>query len=195
MKNFNMNAFMRLLGKNTVIRSMIPLGFKAGAPLIRCQGDKVLLTVPYARYKTTGNIDGTLVYPMAYAATFVALPEPQIPESLAAAAKGKRTFFPGKLVSFRALSFDPAFADVNFGKPIDTFRHEAIKGMSREQYEKEILTLYAAYEKVVGACLAGEAPAAMDKMNLKQLLGELIVPNQKAMYQKLDDEFYQTYLA
>ena len=195
MKNFETTGFMRLLGKNTVIRSMIPLGFQAGAPAIRTENGRVFVIVPYARFKTTGDIDNTLVYPILYTATFEALQPAEPPENFAKAAKPGKEIFPGKLVAFNTLSYMPECGNMDFDKPVGTFRHEAVKKYSKEEYIAQIQKMYAAYDKVIHAYFAGQEPEISDKMQMKTLLNELIVPEQKNMYRFVDAAFYDLYLA
>ena len=195
MAAFDMEIFMRLLKKDKGVRALIPMEMKACAPTFCAKNGKVFLNVPFAKYKETGKPDGTLVYPIAFVVTFEALALPEMPESFAKVVKTKKEVFPGKIVAFRTLKYEADCADVDFGKPIGTFRHEAIRGMSKDAYIDEVKALYDVYGKLIGALLSGEECALSDRMTLKQLLGELVVPGQKQMYSAVDKAFFDAYLA
>jgi len=193
MSNFNMETFMLLLSQNAAIRSLVPMGFKAGAPTIRREGSSVLLTVPFARYKTNGNIDNTAVYPVRFTATFKAFTPQEPSAAMKKAIKEEKPIFPGKLIAFSTLPYEPAYADVVFDAPIGKFRHEAVKKYDKEAYRAQIRKLYDAYDKVINAYLEQKEPQLSDQMALKTLLGELVVPAQKAMYQRIDADFSKLY--
>ena len=92
----------------------LPLGYTAGLPLLQIRNEQLCLQIPYLKYRVTGVVDKTLVYPIRYVLTLV------LPEK--------------KLVDFQDLSFQPQFRKVDFNSPVGLFRHEAVQHMTKTEY-------------------------------------------------------------
>lgn len=150
------------------------MGVGQGLPVLRVLNGRLCMTVPYLKYKKTGKPDGTLVYPIMYTVT-LALPD------LAP-------------VSFEDMRYSAAFRLVDFTKPIGTFRHDAIKQYSREQYfalKDELLGLYG---KTVDMLLFDAPYAPEDDRRMGELLRLLMEPCLKPIYKALDPDFYNKYM-
>ena len=103
------------LSKRDEVRALIPMGYVPGIPMLAVKNEYLVAIVPFLKYKITGTVDHTLVFPVKYVMEF-ALPE-------------------STLTAFRDLAYEEQFAQVDFNKCIGFFRHEEIKNLSKEEYQ------------------------------------------------------------
>lgn len=149
-------------------------GVGQGLPVLTVRGGRLCLMVPYLKYKKTGKPDATLVYPIMYTVT-VTLPE-------------------SAPVSFEDLRFESAFRLVDFTKPIGTFRHDAIKKYSKDEYfamKDELLELYG---RTADMLLYGDEYSERDDRRMRELLRLLTEPSLKPIYAVLDRDFFEKYM-
>ena len=107
-KEFSTEALIKNLKTNAfILNSSMPMGYVPNLPILCILNGNLCMKIPFLKYKVTGEIDKTFVYPTRYVATVI-IPEEQI-------------------VAFEDLSLKGAFAKVVFSDPIGTFRHDAIK--------------------------------------------------------------------
>lgn len=105
------------------IRSLVPMGYTPGLPVLTVRNDELCVEIPFLRYKVTGEKDRTLVFPVRYVATYL-IPELQ-------------------MVEFVDLAYAPGGDGVDYGKAIGFFRHKAIADLSYQEYDdlrRDILT-------------------------------------------------------
>ncbi len=158
-----------------VRKSIIPLEYVAGTPLFRMCNSKVYLVIPFLRYKVTGEVDKTYVYPIRYTVT-VSIPE-------------------RKIVGFEDLGSNPVFRKVDFSKPIGLFRHESIKQYTQKQFKTEKDKLFALYDKIIMELTDNQRYLKADGDEFTALLKTLLEPSLKPIYKVLDKEFYNKFLA
>ena len=60
--------------KRSETRTLIPMGYVPGIPMLTIKNDCLIAIVPFLRYKTTGEKDRTLVFPIRYVLEY-SLPE------------------------------------------------------------------------------------------------------------------------
>jgi len=154
-----------------VLGAKMPLGYVAGYPMLGIKADELCITVPFLYYKSTGEVDKTLVFPIRYILTMT-LPEQGI-------------------VSFNDLSYSPM--NIDFHKPICLFRHEAIKNLDKKAYSEKQDELFSLYDKVISHLLTGSAYTAEDESRMSQLLNLLLEPELRPFYKKLAPDFYKKY--
>ncbi len=152
----------------------IPLGYVTGYPMLGMYNGQPVMTVPFLRYKVTGQVDKTLVFPIHYTVT-VALPSTRI-------------------LAFQDLSADRRFQKVDFGKPIGFFRHEAVKSLSKTQFAAKREALFAAYDKIIAAMVAGRDYTPGERETMADLLKMLAEPCLMPIYQALEPAFYAKFL-
>lgn len=152
----------------------MPMGYTDGYPIINRANGKVYLVIPFLRFKVTGEVDKTLVYPIRYTVTA------ELPT--------------GRIVSFQDLGADSRFRKVDFDKPIGLFRHDAIKDLDKREFAAVKDALYGAYDTVIASLLAGEEPAEEAVNAMAELLSRLAEPCQKPIYQALDGNFSARFL-
>ena len=152
----------------------MPLGYTDSYPMINRVNDKVYLVIPFLRFKVTGEVDKTLVYPIRYTVTA------ELPT--------------GRIVSFQDLGADSRFRKVDFNKPIGLFRHDAIKDLTKQEFAAVKEELYGAYDAVLAGLLAGQEPAEEAVNTMAALLSRLAEPCQKPIYQALDSNFAAKFL-
>lgn len=152
----------------------MPMGYTDGYPMFHRVNGKVYLVIPFLRFKVTGEVDKTLVFPIRYTVTA------ELPT--------------GRIVSFQDLAADSRFRQVDFNKPIGLFRHDAIKELSKQEYQAAKEELYAAYDAVLASLIAGQEPAEDAVKAMAELLSRLAEPSQKPIYQALDSNFCDKFL-
>lgn len=165
-RNMNRSEFMFQCG--------IPLGYVAGLPILQIRKERLCLMIPYLKYKVTGQVDKTLVYPIRYIVTTV-LPE-------------------GQVVEYMDLAYQKTFSKVNFTEAIGTFRHEAVKHLDKKEYQMLRDELLGQYDKVIGTLLYDEKYSGEDEQRMCRLMQQLIEPSLLPMYKALDEDFYNKYM-
>lgn len=158
-----------------VLHCNMPLGYVPGLPILKILNDELCLEVPFLKYKLTGQPDQTLVYPLRYTVTMT------LPEK--------------KMVAFSNLAYDSRFAQVDFDQPIGTFRHEAVKHLKKDEYRKVREELLDQYDKVARALLEGAPYTAEDEAHMRRLMQMMLEPSLLPLYQALDADFFEKYLA
>ncbi len=153
----------------------IPMGYTAGYPLLSMQNGVICMTIPYVRYQITGQVDKTLVYPIRCAVT-VTVPG-------------------GMPVGFQDLRVDRRFQKVSFDKPVGLFRHEAIRGLTKQEFAQKRDELYECYDQVLCAMLQGQAYSQQEGEKLSQLLKTLVEPSLMPVYKALEPAFYEKFMA
>lgn len=152
----------------------MPMGYVEGYPMFHRVNGKVYLVIPFLRFKVTGEVDKTLVYPIRYTVTA------ELPT--------------GRITSFQDLSADSRFRKVDFDKPIGLFRHDAIKDLTKQEFAAVKDELYGAYDAVLASLLAGQEPTEEAVKAMAELLSRLAEPCEKPIYQALDSNFSAKFL-
>lgn len=158
-----------------VLHAEMPMSYVTGLPILQILNDQLCLCVPFLQYRPTGQVDRTLVYPIRYTVTI------SVPEF--------------KPLAFMDLAIDPRFGNVDFNKPVGTFRHDAIKHLNKKEYDAQRKALLQQYDKVIRALLLGEAYDEKDEETMCRLMQMLAEPGLYPIYRALDEDFYNKYLA
>lgn len=166
-KKFKTSEFM--------LGCQLPMGYVAGYPVLQIKNGSLCMLIPFLKYKSTGKVDKTLVYPIRYTVC-IELPEVRV-------------------VGFSDLAYAKCFERVDFSRPIGLFRHESIKNLNRVQYKEKRKELYEMYDKLVASLLYGEEYTAEDDAKFRELIRIMIEPCEYQLYRVLDAEFYNKYLA
>ena len=115
-----------------ILNCDIPLGYVAGLPIVQVKNNGSLcLVIPYLKYKITGPVDKTLVFPIKYTVT-VKLPEERI-------------------VQFSDISVTAGYKTLDFSKPVGLFRHDSIKHLSKGEYRAKREELLSFYDKFLNS--------------------------------------------
>lgn len=157
-----------------ILRCGMPMGYVPGLPVLQIRNDELCLTVPFLRYRVTGQPDKTLVYPIRYTATFV------LPEM--------------KPVEFQDLQYQARFGKISFGEPVGLFRHEAVRHLSRQEYQALRSELMGEYDRVIDALLNDGEYGPEHEARMAELMTMMVEPSLRPMYQALDADFYGKYL-
>lgn len=178
MENKDNTAISRLyksLKSREEVRALIPMGYVAGMPIIAIKNEQLVAQVPFLRYKITGEVDRTLVFPIRYIMEYL------VPE--------------GHAVGFKDLAMEPEYADYNFDQVIGFFRHQAVKHLDREAFMKLKEQILAQYDKLV-SFLIGESEdyTPTDDQTLASNLQTIIEPFVIKQYASLNNDFYNKYL-
>ena len=157
-----------------VLHCAMPMGYVPGLPILQIKNEQLCLQIPFLKYRVTGEVDKTLVYPVRYTVTMV------LPEK--------------KIVAFRDLSLEPAFAAVDFSAPIGLFRHEAIRHLKKSEYNELREELFVQYDKVAAMLLFNAPYGEEDEEKMCGLIKQLIEPSLLPIYKSLDGDFFEKYL-
>lgn len=172
---FSTEALIKKLKTNAfILNSSMPMGYVPGLPILCILNGNLCMKVPFLKYKVTGEVDKTFVYPVKYVAT-ITLPEEQI-------------------VAFEDLYFRDSFAKVIFSNPVGVFRHEAIKNLDKQAYDNLRSKLYAEYDKIVTSLASGQPYPASDEAEFKHLFNLLIEPSLRPFYKAIDLSFAKKYI-
>ncbi len=168
-----MKDFLKDIKNSAIGRSMIPLGYGHGLPII-CEIDgEIIIRVPFFREDFRGN-DKTLVFPIQYIISAV--------------------WKNGKIIEARDLSYAPGFRNIEMSRPVGTFRHEAVAHMNKGEYFREKDALYTCYDKVLISKMTGEPLLKQDEKRFISKLNVILEPSLKPFYFALDKEFSEAYI-
>ena len=171
---FSSESIIKTLKTNKCIQySNIDLGYVPNLPILSILNGNLCMKVPYVKYKITGEVDKTYVYPTKYVVT-ISLPE-------------------GTIVGVEDLSFNKAFANVEFHSPVGLFRHDAIKNLDKKAYDKLRSALYSEYDKIVNHLACGTCYTDTDENHFKALLNAILEPSLIPFYTAIDIEFANKY--
>lgn len=153
----------------------IPLGYLPGLPILKIKNGRLCLVIPYLKYKITGVVDKTLVYPIRYIIT-VTLPDI-------------------KVIGYSDLKYENTFEKLDFSKPIGLFRHDKVKNLDKKQFQAKKAELMSEYDKVINALIFDDEYYQEDEEKMRQLLQLILEPSLMPIYKALDMDFYRKYLA
>ncbi len=175
MKNFDTNQFMKeFTTSDFYLNCGIPMGYSAGIPMLVQKNSTLCLQIPFLKYKVTGEVDKTLVFPIRYIIT-VSLPDK-------------------KCIGFEDLKYNSAFRKVDFNAPIGFFRHDAIKTYSRSEYKAKKAELFSMYDKRISSILSDSEYTKEDARVFSDLLNIMLEPSLKPIYKLLANSFYTKHL-
>lgn len=169
-RNYNMDALLNQVNHGAFRRSVIPMELAAGWPCLRKAGDKLAVTVPYFSRRITGET--VALYPICCALT-VLLDNPN------------------QICDYQVFSYQPDWAGVNFNQPCGYFKHEALKGVDRQTYQKMCMQLYACYDNMAHCIQQGIPFEKAEEMT--KLFSVLMEPGLYPYYQKLNKNFYSKF--
>lgn len=173
--SFSTEALLKKLKTHPfILNSSMPMGYVPGLPVLCILNGNLCMKVPFLKYKITGEVDKTFVYPTRYLAT-VTIPEEQI-------------------VAFEDLALQEAFAKVTFSDPVGTFRHEAIKHLDKTAYHHLRSALFEEYDKIVNSLTLGQPYSSKDEINFKHLFNTLLEPSLRPFYKAIDSSFANKYI-
>lgn len=152
----------------------IPMGYVDGYPVLSIKNSKLCLTIPFLKYKITGEVDKTLVYPIKYLITVCVSDE--------------------NVVGFEDLSFNSLFRKVDFDKPVGFFRHDAVKKYNKNQFKEKRTELYNMYNKIATAILYNTPYSEAEDAQFKELFNIMLEPSLTPIYKAIDKDFCDKYL-
>lgn len=157
------------------LQCKIPMGYSSGFPILQIKNGSLCVTVPYLKYRTTGEVDKTLVFPIRYGISL------ELPTE--------------KIIGFENYEYKSSFANIDFDKPVGYFRHNAVKQYNKTQYKELRRELMGEYDKVANALLGNAAYGISDEKRMAELLQLLAEPSLLPFYRAIDIDFFNKYLA
>lgn len=174
-KRYTTEALIRKLRTNAfILNSSMPMGYVPSLPILCILNGNLCMKIPFMKYKITGEIDKTFVYPTRYVVTIL-IPEEQF-------------------VAFEDLSLQDTFSKVNFSEPIGTFRHEAVKHLDKPAYDNLRSTLYEEYDKIVMSLISGKGYSSNDEIRFRTLFNTILEPSLRPFYMAIDKDFANKYI-
>lgn len=173
MELISIKEMLHIINCSGAVRSSVPMGMGAGLPMLEIAGGRLLVSVFYYKSIPKPN-DKTELYAPHNIIT-VSCPD-------------------GRLVSFRTLPYETKYADLDFSKPVGTFRHKAIQHLDHKGYVEKKNELYALLDKQI-AYIAGQDGVftAEDRGKLRELYGILCEPSLRMFYRDISPKFYDDY--
>lgn len=173
---FSTETLIKRLKTNAfILNSSMPMGYVPNLPILCILNGNLCMKIPFLKYKVTGEIDKTFVYPVRYVATVI-IPEEQV-------------------VAFEDLSLQKSFANVIFSDPIGTFRHDAIKDYDKRAYDNLRSSLYEEYDKIVESLVnEGKGYSSDDEIKFKSLFNTILEPSLHPFYKAIDIDFSKKYI-
>lgn len=157
-----------------IMHSNITMGYVPGLPILCILNGNLCMKVPYLKYKVTGEVDKTFVYPTKFVVT-IAIPEQVI-------------------VKIEDLAYDKSFSSVEFNNPVGLFRHDAIKDLDKRTYTNMRKELYAEYDRIINHLTSNGTYETNDELRFKSLLNTILEPSLHPFYQAIDSEFSNKYI-
>lgn len=165
--------FLKKINTNSVVRENIPMGLGMSFPVLNITGDRLLVSVFYYRTILRPN-DQTLLMPPEYFLTF--------------------DYPSAKLTSFQSLWLDSRYSKMNFGKPVGTFRHDAVKHLDRNGYRQMKTELFDVLNRLI-AYLGDEGEFTQkDEEKLSQLYSMMTEPSLHPFYKAISPKFFERYI-
>lgn len=169
----SIQEFLKKMNTSVVVRENIPMGLGMGFPVLNIVGDRLLVSVFYYRTILRPN-DKTLLMPPEYFLTF--------------------DYPSAKLTSFQSLRLDQRYQKLDFGKPVGTFRHEAIKHLNRDEYKQMKIELFDVLNRLI-AYLGDEGEFTQkDEEKLHQLYSMMTEPSLHPFYNAISPIFFERYI-
>lgn len=172
-KTSEMKQLIAKVKKSAVVRNLIPMELGTALPLLSIRNNQLCVTLPFFRAMTQPE-DKTLLYPFVYTIT-AAWPN-------------------GNIIEFKNLRFEKAYKNVEFSKPVGTFRHEAIKHLNKARYKEMKDELFLLYDELIINICSNEPENEALEMDLKALLALLVEPSLKPFYEATDKKFYHKFM-
>lgn len=174
MKTDIISNLFNTIGRHPEIRAAVPMGYTPGIPVFSIRQENLCAEIPFLRYKTTGEKDRTLVFPVRYVATYL-IPEMQ-------------------LIAFVDLAYTPLADTTDFNKPVGFFRHAAIADLNREQYGQLRADTLAGLDILALSLLGEREPDAANEAALSRNMGRIVEPSLYHFYSKLSPAFFKNYI-
>lgn len=173
--NFSTANFLNQFKNSRAVQALIPLGFAPNLPIITSVNGTLCLKIPFLKYKVTGVVDKTLVYPIRYVIT-VSLSNLMI-------------------VSYEDLSYNETFSNVNFARSVGTFRHDAVKNLNKQEFADLRNKLFDEYDKMIAFLADGAEYTEADKELFINLFNRVLEPSLKPFYHAIDNNFATRFLS
>ncbi|MBR5640292.1 MAG: hypothetical protein IKW83_11285 [Muribaculaceae bacterium] len=171
---FSTEKFLNEFKNSKPVQAIIPLGYVPNLPIITSVNGQLCIHVPLMRYMVTGVVDKTLVFPVRYVFT-VTIPE-------------------GAVISYEDLAYNGKFVNVDFSKPVGTFRHDAVKNLNKDEYAAVRSKLFAEYDKMIDFLANSAEYAETDKQVFMALLNQVLEPSLKPFYHAIDSNFAKRFI-
>lgn len=171
--DISIKEVLHRINTSEAVRSAVPMGMGAGLPMLEIAGERLLVSVFYYRSNPKPD-DKTELFAPKY---IISVGYPDC-----------------KLAAFRTLPYEAKYAQTNFGSPVGTFRHDAVKHLNHKQYVDKKDELYALLDKQA-AYLGGEDGVftAEDRERLRGLYAMLAEPSLLPFYRDMSEKFFEQY--
>lgn len=172
MNEMTMSQFIKKVRLGKEAKSLIPLDFGVGWPILSIKSDNLCVTFPFFKSVLQPD-DKTMLYPIAFTLT---------------------ALWPtGLIVGFSNLKYDDIYMDIDITKPVGTFRHDAIKHLDKEAYIQKREELYRQYDTLIQS-LYNDEPYNPDlEREFRENLNMMMEPSLAKYYQLIDPQFFNRF--
>lgn len=173
MELVSIKEMLHIINCSNAVRTSVPMGMGAGLPMLEIADGQLLVSVFYYKSIPKPNDKTELYAPRNIIS--VSCPD-------------------GRLASFRTLPYEAKYADLDYSKPVGTFRHKAIQHLDHKGYVEKKNELYALLDKQI-AYLGGQNGVftAEDREKLRELYEMLCEPPLRMFYRDMSPKFYNDY--
>ncbi len=170
MDHISMYEFINNINKSELRRKLIPMEMASGWPSISIKNGQICIMIPY--YRTQPSNEGkVLIFPIAYTMTF--------------------TWPSAKMVEFKTLRFQKEFANIDYKKPVGTFKHDAVKNLTKSEYIDKRDTLFSLYDEIL-TCIIDKKEFTREQ-EMKDSFKVLMEPSLYPMYMEIANKFFGFY--
>jgi hypothetical protein len=157
------------LGRDTARNALIPGELVHGWPYVGIMNQRLCLNVPF--YKRERRENGFYMYPISRVITY--------------------TYPTANTVRFQDLRYLKEYKAVDFSKPIEVFKHEAVKDFTAAEYREHVAALYAKYDELLESLMEDKDFTGEDEM--RRLFRILMEPRMYPCYLALSRNFFADY--
>ena len=151
-------------------KSSIPTQLASGWPSIHYIGKTLCVTIPY--FSRAIKNDKVLLYPL-YCSVTVPLGNIE------------------RIMDFTVYRYHPDWMGVNYDQPCGYFRHDALKNVTRSQYQQMRTQLFEYYDILIAQMVSGmEIKVNTDMINL---FTQLMEPCHFEQYLRINKQFYSNF--
>lgn len=170
MKDISVYQFVREFNRSAFRSSSIPMDLASGWPCITLREKTLCIIIPYF-YRERRQKDYAL-YPISCSA-MVPLGNPD------------------RILDFTMYQYQDSWQDVDFTSPAGYFKHEALAGVTKQEYKEMVTQLYAYYDELIRA--VKEERTFEEQPQMRELFSRLMEPGHYPQYLKINGKFYSCF--
>ncbi len=153
--------------KSELRHRIIPMEMASGWPCIHKLGETLCITIPY--FLRTVTKERKVAIKSLYCSVTLPVANPK------------------RLMDFTIYPYQRDWDDVNYTDAVGMFPHEALQGITKEEYKDMCESLYGCYDDLTEAVMSG---AEYKGEEMQKLFSVLMEPFHYPQYLKINKKFY-----